>query len=235
MNHSRRLLHIFSSALILVGGSCATSRAAEKITISYGAFGRSIAVSDLRQLSETGKASRELASVLSVVGEEERKSLMGGLKFKVPLNVVVLDKILRSPQGEQLLTQVAEATSLPGGSEDLAIRSALIVAAASEEGLGMLSFLEAYPSQTLKIDLPAAQKLLKSGSMLGGFTGEQMPGGETPTSPPATDTPRPSEQKDPAAPPADSTLPDKQETPSPDSQEPSESPASAENADEAPN
>ncbi|ABW28980.1 alpha/beta hydrolase [Acaryochloris marina] len=180
MSYSRRLLCAFSSALMLVGLNCAASRAAEKITVSYGPFGRSIAVSDLRQLLETGSAPPDLASVLSVVGQQERDSLLGGLKFKVPLNVVVLDKILRSPQGDQLLSQIAGATSLPGGVEKLALRSALIGAAASDDGLGILSFLEAYPTQTLKIDLAAVQKLMKSGSLLGGFMGGQFSGGDAP-------------------------------------------------------
>lgn len=201
MSHYRRLLCAFSSALMLVGFSCASSssRAAEKITVSYGPFGRSIAVSDLRQLLETGSAPPDLASVLSVVGQQERASLLGGLKFKVPLNVVVLDKILRSPQGDQLLSQIAGATSLPGGAEKLALRSALIGAAASKDGLGILSFLEAYPTQTLKIDLAAVQKLMKSGSLLGGFMGGQFPGGETPTAPPGSDAPAESGSQAPPA------------------------------------
>lgn len=185
MSYSRRLLCAFSSALMLVGVNCAASRAAEKITVSYGPFGRSIAVSDLRQLLETGSAPPDLASVLSVVGQQERESLLSGLKFKVPLNVVVLDNILRSPQGDELLSQIAGATSLPGGVEKLALRSALIGAAASKEGLGILSFLEAYPTQTLKVDLAAVQKLMKSGSLLGGFMGGQFPGGEAPAGTPA--------------------------------------------------
>ncbi|WP_299487896.1 alpha/beta hydrolase [Acaryochloris sp. IP29b_bin.137] len=201
MSYYRRLLCAFSSALMLVGLSCATSssRAAEKITVSYGPFGRSIAVSDLRQLLETGSAPPDLASVLSVVGQQERESLLGGLKFKVPLNVVVLDKILRSPQGDQLLSKIAGATSLPGGAEKLALRSALIGAASSKDGLGILSFLEAYPTQTLKIDLAAVQKLMKSGSLLGGFMGGQFPGGDAPTAPPASDAPTDSDNPVPPA------------------------------------
>jgi|GEM_PF-2279913 len=210
MSYSRRFLSVFSSALMFVGlsGLSLPSKAAEKITVNYGAFGRSIAVSDLRQYLETGKPPSRLASILSVVGQQERESLLAGLKFKVPLNVVVMDKLLRSPQGEQLLTQVAETTSLPGGEEKLALRSALIVAASSKDGVGLLSFLEAYPSQTLSIDIPAVQKLLKSSDMLGGFMGGQFPRGDSaaPASPTpdATDTP-----------PASETIPEP-ENPSPD-------------------
>ncbi len=197
MSYSRRLLRVFSSALMLVGLTCNASRAAEKITVSYGPFGRSIAVSDLRKFLETGSAPPDLASVLSVVGQQERDSLLGGLKFKVPLNVVIMDQLLRSPQGDQLLTQIAGTTSLPGGAEKLALRSALIGAASSKEGLGILSFLEAYPTPTLKIDLAAVQKLLKSDSILGAFMEGQFLGGDTPSPDAGDSTPPAADQEAP--------------------------------------
>ncbi|WP_299410751.1 alpha/beta hydrolase [Acaryochloris sp. IP29b_bin.148] len=208
MSYPRRLLFLLSSTLMLMGLSSKAlpSYAAEKITVTYGPFGRSISVSDLRQYLETGSAPPDLASALSVVGQKERESLLGGLKFKVPLNVVVMDQLLRSPQGDQLLTQIAGATSLPGGAEKLALRSALIGAAASKEGVGALSFLEAYPTKTLKIDLAAVQKLLKSSSMLGGFMDGQFPGGETPAQSPdaseevPTAPAQPSQEEAPEAP-----------------------------------
>lgn len=204
MSHPRRLLWILSSSLMLASLSCISlpGRAAEKVTVSYGPFGRSLKVSDLRKYSETGSPPRELASLLSVIGEKERASLLTGLKFKIPLNVVIMDKLLRSPQGDQILTQIAGATSLPGGAEKLALRSALIGAAASKDGLGILSFLEAYPTQRLKINVPEAQKLLKSGSsLLGGFMGGEVPGGDAPTtpstSPPDSSTPSDTPEKPP--------------------------------------
>jgi hypothetical protein len=190
MNHARHLLYSLSSALMVVGLSCTNlpSNAAEKITITYGPFGRSVAVSDLRRYLETGSAPPELASLLSVVGQQEKASLLSGLKFTIPLNVVVMDQLLRSPQGEQLLTQIAGVTSLPGGAEKLALRSALIVSAASKDGVGLLSFLEAYPARTMRVDIPAVQKLLKSSSVLDGFMSWQFLSGDTPAAPSADDS-----------------------------------------------
>lgn len=228
MSYSRRLLWILSSSLMLASCISLPGRAAEKVTVSYGPFGRSLKVSDLREYSETGRPPRELASLLSVIGKEERASLLTGLKFKVPLNVVVMDKLLRSPQGDQILTQIAGATSLPGGAEKLALRSALIGAAASKDGLGILSFLEAYPTQRLKINVPEAQKLLKSGSsLLGGFMGGQFPGGETPPTSPTdpsdspSDTPeKPSEETTPTSEESAPTAPSTESAPTPEESAP---------------
>jgi hypothetical protein len=153
------------------------SHAAEKVSIKYGPFSRSVTVADLKQYAETSKASPELTSILRLVKSEQRESLQKGLKTKLPFNAVQVDKLLRSGPGAQLLPQVAKVTILPGDSEEMAMRSALVIAAASEEGLGVLSFLDAYPTPTLTLDARAMQKLLKSnaslGSLLGGGSGSE--------------------------------------------------------------
>lgn len=176
MLHSlRHNLLGLTGTLALLSLTSIPSQAAEQVTIKYGPLGRTVSVADLRQYAETSKASPELASVLSVVGSEQRESLQKGLKLKLPFNVVQVDKLLRTGPGAQLLPQVAKVTILPGDAEELAMRSALVMAAASEDGLGTLSFLEAYPTPTLTLDARAMQKLLKSnstfGSLLGGGAG----------------------------------------------------------------
>ncbi len=178
MLHSfRRTVIGLAGFLTLLGyGLTSTpSQAAEQVTIKFGPFGRTVSVDDLRAYAETSEASPELASVLSIVGSEQRESLQKGLNVKLPFKAVQVDKLLRSGPGAQLLPQVAKVTILPGDTEELAMRSGLVLAAGSEEGLGVLSFIEAYPTPTLTLDAKAMQKLLKSndslGSLLGGFGG----------------------------------------------------------------
>ncbi|MGF1600848.1 MAG: alpha/beta hydrolase [Thermosynechococcaceae cyanobacterium] len=173
----RSTLRLAGSFIVLGLGSGlvgAPGQAAEKVIIKYGAFGRSVSVADLREYAETSKASPELASVLSIVKSEQKESLQKGLKIKLPFNAVQVDKLLRSGPGAQLLPQVAKVTILPGDSEELAMRSALVIAAGSKEGLGTLSFLEAYPTPTLTIDARAMQKLLKSNASLGALMGGEL-------------------------------------------------------------
>lgn len=178
MLHSfRRTISGLSGFLTIIGCSLMStpSQAAEQVTIKFGPFGRTVSVADLRTYAETSRASPELASVLSIVKSEQRESLQKGLNIKLPFEAVQVDKLLRSGPGAQLLPQVAKVTILPGDAEELAMRSGLVLAADSEEGLGVLSFLEAYPVPTLTLDARAMQKLLKSnsdlGSLLGGFGG----------------------------------------------------------------
>ncbi|NCJ05722.1 alpha/beta hydrolase [Synechococcales cyanobacterium C] len=162
------LVGISGTLMVLgVGATTQPSVAAEKISIFYGPFGRSVSVSDLRQFAETEVAPPDLAALLRLVSTEQRASLLKGLQTKFPFDVRATDQLLRSPLGEPLLNQVAEVTRLPGGAEKQAMRGALIVAAASPEGLGVITFLEAYPTPTMTVDLRKALQLLESTDGLG--------------------------------------------------------------------
>ena len=151
-------------------GAGAMSRpgiAAEKVSMFYGPFGRSVSVAALRQYAETEQAPPELAPLLRLVSAEQRATLLTALQTQLPFDVVAVDQLLRSPLGEPILDQVADVTRLPGGAEKQALRGAMIVAAASPEGLSVISFLEAYPTPTMTIDLRKAMPLLESTDGLG--------------------------------------------------------------------
>lgn len=146
--------------------------AAEQITFKYGPFARSVPVASLREYAETDKASPDLAALLGFVKAKDRDALQQGLKIKLPVDVVTVDRLLRSPAGETLLSKGSQAIVHPGGAGVQALRGGLVVAAASKEGLGVLSFLEAYPDPNMTINLPVALKLAKSdglGGLLGTF------------------------------------------------------------------
>jgi hypothetical protein len=144
------------------------SFAAERVSLRYGPFQRSVSIADLREYAINQKASPELESLLSIVGEKQRQSLVDGLKFKAPLNVVAVDKLLNSPGGEKLLQQFSGLILRRDNAGVQAMRGALVLSSASKEGLGTLTVLEAYPGDTLEIDLRATAKLLQES---GGFQG----------------------------------------------------------------
>lgn len=173
-----------ASALTLLGMEALTNApgwAADKITVKYGPFYRSVAVQDLADYSATGKPSSELASLLSLVDEKEKESLKQGLQLKFPFDVVAVDELLKSPLADGLLTQVADATILPGDTEKVALRGAMLISASSPEGLGTLSLLRSYPTPTLTVDLKKLLKLMESNKgALQGLGGMMAPGGATP-------------------------------------------------------
>jgi Alpha/beta hydrolase of unknown function (DUF1400) len=164
------LLGVSSSVVFASVGSmlsAAPSHAAEMVSLWYGGFQRSVPVADLRAYADTGTVppNSQLASLFTIVPKKEQAELLTGLKFKVPLNVVAVDKLVRSPIGEQIIGKVAAIVRRPGGSVNVAIRGGLVTAAASKDGLGVMSFLEAYPN-TLIIDM---RKALKDGKDISGL------------------------------------------------------------------
>lgn len=181
----RRFLWRLSGPLFVVGlgATSGSVQAAEKVTFAYGPFARSISVDILQEFSDKKVAPQELASLLSLAGKDQEQLLLKGLEFKIPLNVVVMDKILRSPQGDQILTKVAALTSLPGGQEKLALRSALVLGAASKDGFSLLSFLKAYPSQNMRINVAKVQKFVESDSFVKEFLGGFLSPSDASTAP----------------------------------------------------
>lgn len=178
----RRLMIGVTSGLTLWGvGALLTAQAgwsAEKITMKYGPIYRSIAVADLREYATSGKPSDELGSFLSLIQDKDRESLTKTLNMKFPFNVVAVDNLLKSPAADGMLKEVASATVLPGDTEVVAMRGALLIAASSKEGLGTLSLLESYPTPTLTVDLQKLLHLMKNsaafkglGSMMGSMGG----------------------------------------------------------------
>jgi len=142
------------------------SFAAKTISFKYGIFQRSLPIADLRTYAETQEASSELKSALRYLSDENEQTVQSALQIKLPLNVVLVDRLLRTDTGQTALSEVAQVIEREDDAAIPALRAALILGANSSEGLGVLSFLEAYPSQTITIDLPKALEFVKENERL---------------------------------------------------------------------
>ena len=155
-----------ASALVCLSMIALTpaAQAAEDLTLKFGPFRRTISIASLREFTTNGRATGNLASLLKVVKSEQRQSLTGLLQTQLPYDVVAADRLLRSPIGGQVLKQVAQATILPGGgdTEILALRSAIIGAAAQDKNVQFLTVLEKYPTPNLTVDIAALSKILSN-------------------------------------------------------------------------
>ncbi|MEH2160673.1 MAG: alpha/beta hydrolase [Nostoc sp.] len=136
------------------------SLAAEKVTVRYGLFERSIPVADIRSYSETQKASSDLKSFLDYLSTEEKQKFQETLQVKMSLDIVALDKLINTGVGKQILSFASTAIARRDQASIQALRSAIIIGAKSPEGLGVVSFLEAYPSNQLVVDVSKISKLV---------------------------------------------------------------------------
>ena len=144
--------------LALTLGCCAalgiaqSASAAERVVLKYGWFQRSVAVSDLSTLAETGEASSELRSYLRLAGQSPAR-LRRDLNRDVDVNPVTLDRLLNTPLGDAALDQITPAIHTESGTADRqALRAALVLAASEDENISIIEVLEEYPTSEVYLD-----------------------------------------------------------------------------------
>jgi len=144
------------------------SRAAENLVFVSGAFRRSIAVSDLEYLAETGKARGLLADVLALT-KQDPATVAKLLKESISLPVTLVSRLLNTRIGEALLKRVGVILSpLYASNESIpALRSAVILGLVQGNGsLSALSFFKAYPTTELEVSIPALLSLMTKASSI---------------------------------------------------------------------
>lgn len=146
------------SVLVIFGSSFALRnpvQATEKISFRYGFLGRSISVSALEAFAREGTVDSSLRWYLEDVDPETQEEIRQALVISQDvLSPSELSQLLHTPMGEDMLTRTGRfilTGSGQNGSE--AIRGALVVAATDPEGLSLLTFLKAFPTSELRIDL----------------------------------------------------------------------------------
>lgn len=136
------------------------SLAAEKIVVRYGIFEQSLPVSDLRQYAETQKVSSDLQGFLRYLNPQEKLMVQQALQVNMSLDIVALDKLFNSEMGEKFLSSISPAIARRDDAGVPALRAAIILGTNSPKGLGIISFLEAYPSKRIVIDLSETEEVL---------------------------------------------------------------------------
>ncbi|MEH2246560.1 alpha/beta hydrolase [Nostoc sp.] len=182
MQYFYRLLICLSGCLIFLllhsGFGLLPSLAAEKIVVRYGLFEKSLPVADIRNYAETQKVSGDLQSFLGYLSAKDKQKFQDALQVKMSLDIAALDKLINTGIGKQILSFASQATVFPTrraiarrdqGSIQ-ALRAAIILGAKSPEGLGITSFLEAYPSNQLVFDVSKISKLASMANFSSGST-----------------------------------------------------------------
>jgi hypothetical protein len=135
------------------------SSAAENLKLRYGIFAPTVPVRDLRTYAETGKASPRLALLLGVAGSRRQPLIRTSLQRRVSVGPEKLEQMLATEKAQDTLSQAAAATLRPDPAGVTALRTGLLEGSQDPAGLGLISFLEAYPSDTLTIDVRKASQL----------------------------------------------------------------------------
>ncbi|QHG17951.1 alpha/beta hydrolase [Nostoc sp. ATCC 53789] len=147
----------FFSAIVLTQFGVNTSAiAADTVVVRLGVFTESISLTELQNAAKTGELPGSLQSYTKGLSEQQRRFLLGALGMNIPMNVVTINKLLNTQIGTTILNDFATALARKDNAGVQALRGGLVLGSTAPQGLSILSFIAAYPSKRLEIDLPKA-------------------------------------------------------------------------------
>jgi hypothetical protein len=126
--------------------------AAERVVLRYLGHERSIAVSELSDLAETGTVSPALRAHLRLAGRDP-ETLRDGLNREVEVNQVFLDRALNNPLGNVVVDEVSKSIHTRSRRGDRqAMRAALVLSAAGDDRIRLIEVIENYPTEAVYVE-----------------------------------------------------------------------------------
>ncbi|MBD2527210.1 alpha/beta hydrolase [Nostoc sp. FACHB-133] len=147
---------LFSAIVLTQFGVNTSAIAADTVVVRLGVFTESISLTELQNAAKTGELPRSLQSYTKGLSEQQRRFLLGALGMNIPMNVVTINKLLNTQIGTTILNDFATALARKDNAGVQALRGGLVLGSTAPQGLSILSFIAAYPSKRLEIDLPKA-------------------------------------------------------------------------------
>ncbi|NET07038.1 MAG: alpha/beta hydrolase [Merismopedia sp. SIO2A8] len=130
-------------------GITAPVSAAERLTLRLGPFEQSVSIADLEKFAETGEMTKGLKPYSRLLTPQVRQLLVRRLQIDPNMTEKFVNDLLHSPDGARLLKRIGRV--LPDSSLEQ-LQAALFLAARQANGLSVLSFLEAYPEDSVVVD-----------------------------------------------------------------------------------
>jgi hypothetical protein len=171
---SRQTILALGAAIGLsVASALQPAHAAKDVALVSGAYKRSISVSDLVYLADTGKARGILSDVLRL-GKQDPKEVAKLLNQKLDLPLVLTSRLMSTRIGDVIIRRVASIIyplKVPDPSVSVpAIRAGVINGLQKEEGgLTVMNFLDAYPAEVMEVNIPALMALIEKAESIAGL------------------------------------------------------------------
>jgi hypothetical protein len=171
---SRQTILALGAAIGLsVASALQPAHAAKDVALVSGAYKRSISVSDLAYLADTGKARGILSDVLRL-GKQDPKEVAKLLNQKLDLPLVLTSRLMSTRIGDVIIRRVASIIyplKVPDPSVSVpAIRAGVINGLQKEEGgLTVMNFLDAYPAEVMEVNIPALMALIEKAESIAGL------------------------------------------------------------------
>ena len=140
-------------ALTQFWGFNTSVRAADTVVLRFGPFAESISLEELQNTADTGKFPTGLELYTGRISEDQSRFFVRLLRTKVPIDVVTVNSLLNTQMGITILNNVSQAVVRKDDAGVQALRAALVLGATQPQGLSVINFIAAYPSQRLEIDV----------------------------------------------------------------------------------
>ncbi|HJN36599.1 MAG: alpha/beta hydrolase [Prochlorococcus sp.] len=169
----RQLLAWTSTIGIGLSALLPTAHAAKDVAFVSGAYRRSISVSDIAYLAETGQPRGLLIDVLRF-GKQNPKDVAKLLNQKLDLPLVLTSRLMNTRIGEVIILRIAKIiyplkVSDPRVSVP-ALRAGVINGLQlGDGGLNAVQFLEAYPAEVMEVSLPALFNVIEKAESIAGL------------------------------------------------------------------
>jgi predicted dienelactone hydrolase len=139
---------------LLIGLGLGTpALAAERLNLKLGPFQQSIAIDDVETYARTGQVPPNLAMYSPFLTPELRRALINRLELDPNLSTQVMEQLLKSPAGKQVLDSIRLAT--PGLTAEQ-LQAGFWLAARQANGLDAIAVMRAIPQDTITVDLTQA-------------------------------------------------------------------------------
>ncbi|MBE9004426.1 alpha/beta hydrolase [Fortiea sp. LEGE XX443] len=139
-----------------------TATAADTVVLRYGLLAESVSLAELQKAAELGDFPGGFELYGRRLSTQQRRFLVNTLKMPLSLNVVTINRLLNTQIGTTILNDFSTAVVRKDKAGVQAIRAGLVLGSTAPEGLSLLSFIAAYPSQRLEINLPQTFKLARN-------------------------------------------------------------------------
>lgn len=149
----KTLGHSFMWGAALALSAVAPSFAAERLNLRFGPFEQSIEVADLEQFAQSGKVSTSLQLYTAILTPEFRKALTSRLELDPKLGTQIVEDLLKSPSGQQVLNSIRQAA--PELSLET-LQAGFWLAARQANQLDAIGVIKAIPQDTVTIDVTQA-------------------------------------------------------------------------------
>ncbi|QSJ18067.1 alpha/beta hydrolase [Nostoc sp. UHCC 0702] len=127
---------------------------AERISFFYPPFGEfSLSVDSLEKFAKEGKIDEDLGFYASRATPEQLAQLRELLQQRFNITPTLVSQVTYSPIGERVLQRLGTLVLTESRKNGFyALRGALIIAAASQEGLTIVNLLRRFPSNTVRLN-----------------------------------------------------------------------------------